>query len=58
MKNILMYTVLGLITVILVFVMLIRLINDIGQKIEENRCYNLPLNEYKEDKRCMKLNKD
>lgn len=33
---------------------LIALFNVISNKINENRCYNFPLNEFYQDKSCLK----
>lgn len=33
---------------------LIALFNFISNKINENRCYNLPLNKFYQDKSCLK----
>lgn len=45
-----------LLTIIGAMIILLGIVIIALKKIEENRCYNLPLNEYVEDKSCMKLN--
>lgn len=43
----------SLIGIVIVFIRL-SLINKAIDKINEERCYNLPLNEFYEDKSCLK----
>lgn len=43
-----------LICMIISITILIALFKFISNKINENRCYNLPLNEFYQDKSCLK----
>ena len=43
-----------LICMLISITILIALFNFISNKINENRCYNLPLNEFYKDKSCLK----
>lgn len=59
MKKLLMNKTFIIITAYLTYMLisitiLIALFKFISNKINENRCYNLPLNEFYQDKSCLK----